>query len=226
MSAFKIDGTFTTASAIGQLARSYPLGDRDPTAILYSQPFMVFTANYAAPVLGSTNGTYATAYCIGDVNFEPLGQGLVTYTRQWATVPASRNEFGSFAFQFPGLYGTLAPPYNAYWDGDIGDGRDPVAKTVVSRLRHEFYLCTTGQTYETPQEIPVLKAFAVSLVGNADAVMPYCLPAGIFGSDTVPTKEDYQADIAAATELVAEDSTIERYLGLIYSRITRYVKAV
>ena len=225
MSAFKIDGTFTAASAINLLSPSYPLGDRDTTAILYTQRFMVFKANYAAPTIGSANGTHATAYCVGDTNFEALAQNIITYDRQWATVPANRSEYSSFAFQFPGLLGSSNPPYSGYWQADIGGGRDPRTETVQSRILHEYFLCVAGEAYPTPADIPVIEAFRVTLDLNEDAVMPYCLPAGTYWSDTSPTKEEYQSSITGGDELVAESSVIERYQGAIYERRTRYVTA-
>lgn len=225
MAAFRTDGTFTSASAVGQARTSYPI-DGDTTAKIIAQDFMVLFANYAAPTLGSAHGTFTTAYCIGDSELQDLGAGLARYTRQWATVPATRDEFGSFVFTFPGLLGSSSPPYSQYWVADIGGGRDPRTETVNSRIANEYFLCIAGQTYETAGEIPILEGFRVKLSSNDDAVMPYALPAGVYWSDTVPTKEDYESSIAAGDEIVAEDSAVDRYAGPIFVRTTRYVKAI
>lgn len=224
MSAFRIDGTFTTASAVGQARISYPI-PQDSTAKIYSQDFMVFFANYAAPVIGSAHGVFTTAYCIGDSELEDLGAGVARYTRQWATIPAARDEYGSFAYTFPGLLGAAPPPYSQFWFADLDGGRDPRSETVVSRMHHEFFLCVTGQTYETPDEIPIIGAQEYTLVGNTNARFEYLLPNGIFYDNTTPTKEAYETMITNGTELVAEDSVIQRLYGHIYERMTRYVKA-
>jgi hypothetical protein len=42
---------------------------------------------------------------------------------------------------------------------------------------------------------------------------------------TSPTAAAYAALVAAGTEIVAEESFVERYAGNIYSRTTKYVVA-
>ena len=225
MSAFRIDGTFSTASAIGPLVLSFPFGDRDTTAIIYTQRFMVYRANYAAPTLSSANGTYATAYCVGDTNFEGLGAGIICYDRQWATIPANRNEWNTKDYEFIGLITATGPqpPFDQYWELDPEGGRDPDVQRVNQRLYHEYFLCVAGQTYETPGAIPVIQAQQYILESNPNAKRRYLLPAGIYSSDTDPTTEAYLAMVG--DEIVSEDSDLQRYLGEIYVRITPYVVA-
>lgn len=214
----------TSAVAATQLAASYPIAG-DVTAVIYSQDYTVPFANYVAPTLSSANADVATAYCIGDSELEDIGAGIARYTRQWATIPANRNEWGSFAYQFPGLLGSSNPPYSQYWTADIGGGRDPVTLPAKSRIYHEYFLCAAGQTYTTPGDIPAIEKTRFSLASNLEATIVYLLPASVYWSDSVPTKEAYQAMIAAEDELVAEDSFLERYAGEIYVRRTRYVIA-
>ncbi len=214
----------TTPVAATQPRPSYPIPS-DPTAIIYSQDFTVPFTNYAAPTISSAHPDIATAFCIGDSELQDLGGGIARYTRQWATIPANRNEWGTFAFTFPGLKGTAEPPYNQYWNVDVGGGRDPRTESVKSRIYHEYFLCAAGQTYTSPDEIPTIEPFRVKLASNPDAVMPYALPSGVYLEDTTPTKEEYEASIAAEDELVAESSKPERWQGEIYVRMTHYVKA-
>lgn len=217
---FKVDGTYTTAESCGPLTPSKPFGDRDPAATIYTQRFVVLAANYVAPTIGAAHGTIATAYCVGDANFEALPQGLLEYDRQWATVPANRNEWGTFPADFPGLLGDLNPPYNQYWITDPDGGRDPiVAEVVRSRLYHEYFKT------DTPDTIAVIPRFKL-ILNSSGAAVTFALPAGVYPSDTTPTKEDYEAMISAEDEIVAEDSTLERWLGNIYVRVTRYVVAI
>ncbi len=234
MSAFRTDGTFTTASACGAARTSYPLGGADLTAKVISQDFMIAFASYAAPTISGTHGTFTTAYLIGDSDLQDLGGGIARFTRQWATIPANRSEWGTFGYQFPGLLDdTATPPYNQYWIYG-GTGRDPRTEPAKSRLYHEYFLCKSGQTYTSPSAIPVIDATKYTLDSNGEAVIAYLLPNGVFGDDSDPTKEEYIAVAAggsglgtgaAAGEVVAERSTIERYMGEIYVRMTRYVLA-
>lgn len=224
MSAFKTDGDFSTAVATGKPRISYPIAG-DTTAQIISQDFMVAFASYAAPTLSSVHPTIATAYCIGDGDLQDHGGGICSYTRQWATIPAARNEWGTFAYRFPGLYGNANPPYSQYWVADTGGGRDPQTLPAHSRIAYEYFLCAAGQTYTSPGDIPVIEAQVWGIASNPNARVDYLLPAGVYWSDSTPTKEDYQDMITNGDEIVAEDSILERWQGEIYVRITRYVTA-
>ncbi|MGC3961332.1 MAG: hypothetical protein QM813_26415 [Verrucomicrobiota bacterium] len=224
MSAFKTDGDFTTASPTGVARVSFPI-DGDTSARIIEQDYIQLASSFAALALNTPHPTIATAFLVGESPLEDLGAGVVQWTRRFATVPANRDEFESFSYRFPGLLGASNPPYNQYWVTEPGDGRDPRVDTVSSRLAHEYFLVGAGQTYTTPSEIPVIESQQYTLVGNDNVSINYLLAAGVYPDDSTPTKEDYLTMIASEDELVAEDSRISRWLGNIFVRITRYVKA-
>lgn len=226
MSAFKIDGTFTSESACGAARTSYPI-EGDFTAKVIAQDFMVAFASYSAPTISTAHATFTTAYLIGDSELVDLGGGIARFTRTWATVPADRDEFGTYAFQFPGLLGTAPPPYDAYWVA-TDDGRDPRTEQAKSRIAYHYQLGTPGT-------ITIIPAQVWTLDSNPEARILYLLAAGTYWSDSNPTKEEYLALVAGGTglgtganagEFVAEASNVERYMGDIWVRTTRYVTAV
>lgn len=234
MASFKLDGSFTTAASHGNFRRSFPI-PRDTTAQIIEQEFQILSGSFSALALSTAHPTVTSAYLVEEGPQIDIDGGMVQWTRRYATIPANRDEFESFSYTFPGLWSNDGnPPYNQYWVSGADGGRDPFPDKVVSRLRYEYFHCKTGETYETPDEIPVLQGLEISLTTNADARMDYLLPEGEFLADTVPSREEWETLAAGGTgigtgsnagEFIAEDSTIEHYMGNIWCRITRYVKA-
>ena len=232
---FKVDGTFTTAGLHGVYRRSFPI-ERDTSAQIIEQDFIVAYGSYAHQALNTPHATVTDAYLVREGSHQDLDGGLIKFTRVYATVPAARDDYETFTYKFPGLYSTGDgnPPYNQYWEAVTGEGRDPFPDTVTSRVRNEYFLCATGETYETPDEIPILKGQEFALDSNANARMYYLLPAGEFVGDSTPTREAWLTLVGGGTglgtganagEFIPEDSKIEPYMGNIWVRKTRYIKA-
>jgi len=234
MAGYKDNGTFTTAASDGPYRISLPI-PRDNTARIVEQDFIIAAANFAAATLDTAHATITAAKLVEETPPEDVGGGIVRWTRRYATKPANRDDFETFSYRFPGLYGSGNPPYNQYWTSGDDDGRDPFTKMVTSRLRYEYFLCASGETYTTPGAIPILPQLEFTLTTNAQARMDYLLPAGDYLADTVPTKEAWITLVGGGTgigtganagEFIAEDSRIENYMGNIWARITRYIKAI
>jgi hypothetical protein len=226
MSAFRIDGLLTTAQVQGGARKSFPF-EGDVSSFIVEQDYMVNLANYSPLALSTAHGTYTSAYLVRESALENLGAGVVKFTRTYAQIPASRSEYGTFAYEFIGFLGVGTPPYSQY-DVQVGDQRDPFLKVVVSRFLHEYFLCAPGQTYVTPDLIPVVPAQVYSFDGLPNNKAKYLVDAATnpLASQTDPTLPDYRTLVTNEDEIVAEDSTIERWMGDIYVRSTRYVKAL
>lgn len=224
MSAFKTDGTFTTATLHGNYRRSFPIAG-DTTAQIIEQDFMILGSSFSPLALNTPHATVTSAYLVEEAPSFDVGGGILQWTRRYATVPATRSDYESFSYRFPGYLGSLTPPYSQYY-GDDPIGRDPTVLVVPSRLEYKYALCATGETYTTPalfyaaQGVPA-QQWAVNT--NPDARVDYLFDGSPSESD--PTLTAYQALVAAGTEIVAEDSKINRYLGNIYEIVTRYVVA-
>lgn len=215
MAAFKVDGDFTVATACSAARKSFPIPG-DNTSFIVEQDFMQFFANFTPLALNTAHPTFTNAYLVEETPLQDLGGGVARWTRRYATIPATRDEYETFAYHFIGFYGV--------WGINVTTvtGRDRFTKTVVSRLKHEYFLCATGQTYETPDLIPIIPAQAYEFNGIATDYLGDSPP---FSVASDPSRTEYEAWIAAGTEIVAEDSRVSRWLGNIYERVTRYVVA-
>lgn len=232
MSAFKTDGTFTTAAADGSWRKSFPIPG-DNTSFILEEDVMVFFANFAPLALNTAHPTFTNAYLVSESPLEDMGGGLARYTRTYAQIPAARDEWATMTVDFPGLKGAANPPYDQYWVVS-DDGSDPVSESVTVRVRYDYFLCAAGQTFATPDAITLYPKQPFTLVGNENVKAQYLLPAGIYWSDSIPTKEEWIALKAGgggmgtganAGEFIAEKSKIDRYMGNIYFRATAYAKA-
>lgn len=107
---------FSTESAQGNTTIEFPLGAAEPTAHVVKQRYWQSETYYARPAANTTrtspyDGT--TIYFIDDVDFKDEGGGMQTWTRVWASIPATWSEpGGTFAFTFPAYitaaaFGTL-----------------------------------------------------------------------------------------------------------------------
>jgi hypothetical protein len=233
MSAFKTDGALTTAQEQGGARKSFPF-EGDVASFIVEQDYLVLLASYSPVAISTAHGTFTNAFLVRESALENIGAGVVKFTRTYAQIPATRNEYGTFAFQYPGLYGTLTPPYAFQYWTVADDGRDPYLDVGSSRMKHEYFLCAAGQTYATPDLIPILPKLAFNIIGNESSRNAYLLKEGVFWSDTNPTVEAWLDLVAGGSgigegaedgEFIAEDSTIERWMGDIYVRVTRYLKA-
>lgn len=237
MSAFRIDGAVTSAQVQGGPRKSFPF-EGDNASFVLEQDYIVALTSFSPLALDTAHGTYTNAYLVKESQQENIGGGLVKWTRTYAQIPASRSDYETFNFKFPGLLSTTGnteTPYDQYWV-QAGNGRDPFTATSNSRMLSEYFLCASGQTYETPSEIPILEVIKFTLALNDQARIDYLLSdAGGYWSDSQPTREEWEDLIAGGAgigtgasggEFIAEDSRITRWMGNIYCRQTRYVKAL
>lgn len=226
MAAFKTDGTFSTASAVGAARKSFPF-DGDNTSFIVDQDFMIAFASFTPLALNTAHPTFTTAYLVKESPLEDLGGGIARWTRTYATIPASLDSFETFNYRFIGFLGAGTPPYSQY-TVQVGDQRDPFTKTVVARVTADYFLCATGETYETPTDIPVNEAQKYTFDGQPNSPIEYLVDAGTnpFATATEPTLPDYRDMVTDEDEIIAEDSTLERWMGNIYVRKTRRVKAL
>jgi hypothetical protein len=227
MAAFKIDrngGAYTTATLNGAYRQSFPIAG-DVTAKVIEQDFQIAYGSFSALALNTAHATVTTAYLVEETPLSDLGGGIVQWTRRYATKPATRSEYETFSYRFPGYLGTGNPPYNQYYGADPV-GRDPQVLTVPSRIEYVYArIFSSGGDYTTVAAFFAASGQAAqvySVSSNAEARVDYLFD----GSPTsTPTLTAYKALVTAGTEIVAEDSKLTRYMGNIYEISTRYVVA-
>lgn len=207
---------FTTATAQGGFIIDYPFGERRPDALVIRQRFMQLRTEYVRPASNATNcSAYPAARFCDDTAFRDVGMGIVEWTRVWATVPGQIIDYETYAYVYPGYASSLA----AY-------GRVPLPSQVTSKLIVDFFLVGSGGTYADAGAIPVYQ-------GQAYSYGPYSgeIAAEYLSSTSSPTITAYKAlattDAAdsASYSIEAHDSSLEFYMGNIWRRTRRLIKA-
>ena len=212
---------FTTATRVDGPTPEYPI-KRNLSAVFWRETWWQTEADYTPLALDTAHGTIAGAYLVSEENHARVGGGVLSWTRVYATVPSAWNDFVTVSYQFPGYKWNTG-------DGFVDRG-EPRSISVPCRVLHEYFLCKTGQTYETPEDIPVIERQRYILtygdegVSDVDYVLINSDP-GPTGFLTTPSGAAYDALVTAGTEIVAEDSYLENHGGNIWCRITKYVVA-
>jgi peptidoglycan hydrolase-like protein with peptidoglycan-binding domain len=98
--------------------------------------------------------------------------------------------------------------------------RKPIQLASVSRIEDVYFLAgeSPAAAVSFPSDIESLQVFAVRQLYGA-------LETETVTAFTDPSLNEYAEMIATESEIVAEESRVERYLGNIYRRRTRYMKA-
>lgn len=121
---------FTTETCVSDYRITQALGANEPTALQIEADYWQTRADYARPAPNTTltydngAGGDVTAYFVDDVEFKDLGGGVQSWTRIWATLPATWSEpGGTFAFTFPAYispiaFGTTYNVTDAYANGN------------------------------------------------------------------------------------------------------------
>lgn len=219
----------------------------DATNYICTQQYRQLLGTYSPPALNAVHPDFAGFYFVGDGEQNPLGGGVVEWTRRWAKVPATHNEFQSFPCPLIGLFYTAGPVVTT-------NGRFAKVLPVTSRMQHDYFLTGSGGTYTGPGAIPINRGFFFCFQYSTSSILgSLFFPTTILGTNTVPTVALYQLmiqdalskswtaavqnqlvnvsngavqmDVGNNGQIAAEDSRLERWEGNIYKRVTRYVLA-
>jgi hypothetical protein len=232
---------------------------------------------------------FPASYLIEETSPEPIGGGMVQWTRVFSRIPRRRHEGESYAWTMPGIATEAAYALTAIdqagsfnssgsrtrirtiqdhgvsvgqsvqiaFRAVLGDvdrtmvvnrvvravlgprtfevdlvieqdpyyvsvqrvdmGRDPVTRVVPSFLQFDYYLPGLPGQVKTFQDIPILQPIIPRDSAGKET--------DTYGLTTTPTKAQYLADVAAGRLIVPEASTIRRWRGNIFERLTRFVRA-
>jgi hypothetical protein len=103
-------------------------------------------------------------------------------------------------------------------------GRDSKTKNVPVRIQSDSFLIGPDQTYTTFAAIPVNHAQRFYYGSNPNLDVTLLADSPPFTEASTPSRSDYEDMIDDEEEIVAEDSVVDRWMGNIYIRETRYVK--
>jgi hypothetical protein len=198
----------TNEIADGPLIISQPLQDiGEVDHLVAEQRYFVVAADYAPPSLSDQISIGAIdLYFVGDFGHSEAESGLTSFTRRWASVPTGHFDYQTYIATYPGIY----------------DQRDSFTRSVTSQLEVEYFLCASGQTYVTPDLVPTISATTYRYSGDT---LPRPPEGFYLDASTTPTLATYNTSVTtAAYSIVAEDSSLERYMGDIWMRTTRRVR--
>jgi hypothetical protein len=222
---------WTTAVAQGGPSYQFPLSPKDSTHVVIRQVYWVLRANYsrassnsACPSDLKTGITSADAYFIDDTDFTPLVAGVLSFTRTWATVPATQTSYSTDVVRVPGKENGAYPQRNAY----------EVERKV--KVVDTYTLVGTGTSYSDESTLNLsATAYTPSAtrraLGNTDGALFGAINY-ITGTDpSTPSLTSYESAIATDAATATSYSYILKpaapilYLGNIFSRRAIYVKA-
>lgn len=228
------DSALSTAARTGLPVLSSPIPGV-ATEYLLSEKWMQARKNFSPLALNTIHPEFKVAnnyerdfFLVEETERQDAGTGLVTWDKLYAAVPVMHDEFETASYNFIGFYGAYG--INTY----SVTGRERFTESVMSRVRHTYYLVGSGQTYTTPGAIPVVDA--QRYWANATFYLPtdFLGDLAIIGIDTSPTRTAYNAMVADAVtnkwsattgQIVAEGSRLSRWHGNIWKTETRYVLA-
>ncbi len=248
-------GDFTTPRAGGESWIEYPFASEgDNTAKIYHLKCKVLESDYVPIDLDVTMATAgnadvielpftanATAYHVGDYNHQKTDGAMISFDRQFATIPATRTDQfkGSSTFPFPAtMQAVYTPPDTAeaaddsdnLWEYiEIGSSNQSPAPLYVTS---EYFL-TSGTvptipsvltiTYEGVKVDYVSDSFSKTLT-NSVALNGETFSAAISVSATSTTATAYAALVAAGTKQNI-DVRIEQVRGNLYVMETHKMAA-
>jgi hypothetical protein len=181
--------------ALGQPSITYPLKADANYARVWEQTYFI-SGSYNFATGFQTGGMFSGSYIVQDSDRAAVGNDCYTFTRSFAEIPVNHNTFETFSYVYPGL---------------TTGHRSIMLLTVLSRIGHEYVYTAT------PETLP--------LSGVQRFISQYGWDNTVLSSSTLPTELTYSGWVVNGTEFVAEDSSITRYMGNIWDRQTRWIKA-
>lgn len=216
------DGDFTGADATGAPTFSAPLNGVNVNYVLV-QEFVQLRENFTPLPLSTPHPQHPEFVLVAESEQDSsIGLGLVRWTRTYARVPDSYSEpGGNYAYTFIGFYGVFGINVTAI------TGRDRFTRNVPVLIERDFFLVGPDETYEEFGDIPINSAQRYYYGSTPELDVDYLADDPPFTEATVPSRTQYEALIAAnAFNIVVEDSIIIRWMGNIYMRETRTIKAL
>lgn len=210
-----------TPVAVGAPAFQAPFAGINIPYVL-TQDFQCDINSYAPLALNTAHPTETGFVLVAESETRDMGGGMVRWTRTYAKVPASYSEpGGNYGYNFIGLIGGGGTTLSFV-------ARQRFTRNVPVLIQRDFYLVGPGGTHANFEDIPSVseQRYLTVQYPTPNLDTDYLDGPGY----TSPDRDVYQAWIAAdetsnSFSIVAESSTLTRWMGNIYMRETRRVKA-
>lgn len=245
--------------------------------LVLTQPWqMLLTSEFIPTGLSNTavHPDYTNFVLVEESGVKDIGAGQVQWTKKYAKIPNSYDEWETYPYNFIGYAGTWGGVFSNPGVGSAPTGRNRQQYPVQSRIRHDFFLVdsvngtingpgTIALPYDSPGSIPIVVAqkyrliptFTSSFWLDIDhlsdhppfnfATTPdrttyhgYVINALRYGWQSGVVIYDWNVDLTSGTpiystarsgvnpgQIAVQDSTMERWLGNIWLRKSRYILA-
>lgn len=199
-------GTWETATAVTSLRQEMPF-KTDHTVYVYRQTFWQKASMWQPQALGTkhSNG----AYLVEEADPRLVFPGIYEWDRVWAKVPNRRIESDNTIFTFE------EPD-----DGNTRILRFP--KPTVAEIWYDYFYAPNGKQFEIQlYRVKRLKkiAGAVQTIGGGEWTL------GGFAISPQLRRDIPLGNGFITIRQIAEDSRLEHWMGDIYCRITKTVRA-
>lgn len=225
MAAVFTDGDYTTAKASTAPKFEQPFEHRADRYV-FRQTWFQAQASRTVVALNTAHPTLTDYVLVGEGPELDLGEGNVEWERTYAKVPDTFTEpAGTYTYQFIGLAADFGI------DIEPEAGRERFSRTVMSVALNEFFLVGSGQTYETPDEIPLTEVTKYVFTLSSELETNYLVNVPPSTTPTTPTRDDYKDmiddDAADPTSYsIVVECNVERWMGNIWRRRTIKIKAL
>lgn len=217
------DGDWTTAQAVSGCNFECPIPGVNVAYVL-KQDFVIAEASWSPLALGTAHGTYATFKLASEGPIQDIGGGKVKWTRTYAKKPSDHTDYESYNYNFIGFAGSEGI------NVETQTGRARFTQTVTSKIVSAYY--EVGTSPATPADIAIIAATKYIEAGTTDQMTDYLKDSPPYATATSPSRSTYEGYIStdagtgSSFSLVAEPSSVSLWMGNIYVRRTRYIKAL
>lgn len=128
----------------------------DSGEYVLDQNFQQFLANFVPLPLNTEHPDYKGYYLVSESPLQHLDGGMVSWTRQYCSVPATRNDSASISYNFIGYYGKIADIAIAATYSIVGRNRR--TEVVTCRIQNDYYMTGRIGSYQSPTQIPIIPA--------------------------------------------------------------------
>lgn len=212
------DNGWTVATAHGPARKVAPLPNVS-TIYVTEQDYVQNVDSFASLDLNTPHPTEPGFVLVQETPYEDFSAGAVKWTRVYAKVPDSWSEAnGTYAYNFIGFLGI--------WGINVTviSGRPRYTYTVPVKVVRDYFLTGIGGLYATSLDIPLIpeQQYYITSVHFPVNELWDNPP---FSNSSTPTRAVYEGWITTGSYIAVEASNIIRWMGNIFCRETKYVKA-
>ncbi len=222
-----VDGDFSIPTACSLPVFSSPIPSTTDE-YLFTQEWMQARADFVPTPLNSAHpsGGYVPDYSdfrlVAEGPRQDVGGGMVKWTRTYARVPASHDEWDTYGYSYIGYFGLWFIPsqignFTAPTSNVNSTGRPRSTQLVTSRIHHDYFLTGSGGSYATPSLIPIIKRqhyYGGATPGPATGLETDLLVDSVGNLiGTLPTKTTYLTWVANAKTYGFAGGVVSGWIG-------------